>query len=88
MDDQQFQQLTANLTNLVELTLYGCSDDVENLNANAIVKFLRSHYKVKQLNVIGFSEQHQVELEEQMKVEWHTEINGNRLYFERNQNTK
>lgn len=85
MDDLQFQQLTENLKDLVELTLeyerhpFGR----QKLGPTAIVEFLRSHDKVKQLNAINFANRSIDELQNQLKHEWNIKINENDVCFER-----
>ena len=87
MDDAQFQQLTANLTELVELTLErGNSSQNEVISSGAIVEFLRSHHKVKQLNVITMLKHCEAELKEQLKDEWNTRIIKAGLSFRRSTN--
>ena len=87
MDDQQFQQLTANLTNLVEISLEYRTELIHRnqaLSSNVIVEFLRSHNKVEQLNVINFPEHCEDELQEQLEHGWNTRIVSGGLHFERN----
>lgn len=66
--------LTANLTDLMELT-FECAADTDTiikLNSNAIVEFLKKHEKVTKINFINFSENWKSELEPQLKDGWNT----------------
>lgn len=85
LDDSHFQQLTANLTHLIELTLeYGKnSHQYRTLSSNIVVEFVKSHDKVNQLNVINFTKYCEAELQEQLNGEWNTRINGDGLTFQR-----
>lgn len=84
-DGPQFQQLTANLRDLLEVTLeYPCYVDFfRDLNSNTIVEFLRSHDHVNQLNVIDFSIEWKTKLQEELQHEWSSRIIENGLSFER-----
>lgn len=64
MDDSQFQQFTANLTNLVEITLQGrwSNWETEDVSANGISEFLKSHDSVKRIKIIGKADEWKVEL--------------------------
>lgn len=86
--DTEFQHLTANLPNLVELTLENRLDRIliKHLDTVIIVKFLTSHANVKQLNVISFFQHGIDELREQLKHEWNMKINGSGLSFVRTTN--
>lgn len=85
MDETQFQQLTANLTNLVEISLERRTDTYGNraLSTNVIVEFLRSHGNVEHLNVINFPKHYEDELHEQLKHEWSARIISEGLRFDR-----
>lgn len=86
MDDSQFQRLTENLNDLTEVTLEYESHPhgIQQLSRNAIAAFLRSHDKVKRLNVINFPAEWKDELQEQLKHVWNTKtIDNDRLSFER-----
>lgn len=85
MDGSQFQQLTENLNDLVEVTLeykYP-SFGIQKLSPTAIAEFLRSHDKVKQLNAINFSNASINELQNRLKHKWNRKVNVNDVYFER-----
>lgn len=86
MDDSQFQQLTAKLNDLVELTLDHESNfyEIQKLGSYAAVEFLESHHKVKRFNVINFSNNWKCELQERFKHGWSVNIIANGLSFERN----
>lgn len=86
MDDSQFKQLTANMKDLVKLTLEHENNfyEIQKLSINAVLEFLRSHDKVKQLNVINFSDNWKSELQERLKRRWSTTITDNGLFFKRN----
>ena len=90
MHDSQFQRLTANLTDLVELTLEGVTYkyEIQNLSCGAIVEFLRSNYKVKQLNVIRYNSRWLVDLKEHLKHGWNMRVIEDGLSFERVSNNQ
>lgn len=76
LDDSEFQQLTANLKDLVELTLE-CPyyrDGIETLNPNAIVDFVGERDKLMKINVINFANRWNNELEQQLGHEWSTRM--------------
>lgn len=86
MNDSHFQQLTANLSNLVKMTIIHEKNrhQYQALTTNAIAEFLRSHDKLQQLNVlINYPRNSKDELQEQLKHEWNTKISDQGLSFER-----
>lgn len=85
LSDSQFQQLTANLQNLVDMTLWYLSGRFESvaLGINVIVEFVKSHKQLKQFNVINYPKSSRETLQEQLKHEWNTKVIGNGLSFER-----
>lgn len=87
--DDSFQQLTANLTNLVKviikLELNGYVD--HNLKSSIFVDFLRCHEKVKQFIVVGLPLHCGTELQKQLKEEWDARINSDEINFQRKINT-
>lgn len=85
LNDLQFQWITNNLTDLVELTLEQKYQS-EQLSTNVIVEFLRSHSQVMQLNVINSADRWNVELQHQLKQEWDTKMIERSLSFERRAN--
>lgn len=86
--DESLQQLTANLSNLEELTVEPRTFLMKPMKSKVIVEFLRSHEIVIQLNVINFPSNWDVELEEQLKQGWNIRINGNAIHFKRRKSTK
>lgn len=84
--DSEFQQLTANLADLVEVTIKRQSEDYEYVSFDAIAEFLRSHDKVKCLTAIGFSADWEDNLQEQLKHDWNTKIVDSGLSLERKSN--
>lgn len=87
MNDSQFQQFTANLNDVVEMTIIQVKHDVlhqfEGLSTNAIVEFLRTHEKVRHLKIQNnCSKQYKAELE-RLKHEWHIKITDRSLSFVR-----
>lgn len=86
MPDSEFQQLTQNLTNLVDLTLK-CFEYKGRgiLSANAVAEFAKNHDKLQQLNVINlFKDQELQVLRDQLDSDWQSKINGHELSFKRN----
>lgn len=84
MNDLQFTQLTENLNDLEEMTLergWEFYNEEYRLGPNAIVAFLRSHIKVKQLSVIDIVSAD--ELQDQLRNEWNIRTIDNGLSFER-----
>lgn len=82
MQDRQFQQLTANLRNLVEVTLQQ-KDEKETLSSAIITEFLRSHENVNRFNLINFSKRCQEELQGQLSSEWSVKIVDSGLHIKR-----
>lgn len=81
----QLLELTADLKDLVEVTLEYVNNvtGVGQFDANAIMEFLSTHDKVKQLNLFDFPKDWTDELQEQLKHEWSTRISNNGISFER-----
>ena len=79
--DMEFQQMTENLYDIVELTLSTISLHYA-LSANVILEFLASHNNVKKLNV-NIRED---ELRELLKNEWDARTNDAGLSFVRKTN--
>lgn len=88
--DSELQQLTANLQNLVKVTLQYQSNllNTLKLSAKGVVEFLDSHRNVKQLNVIEYPDQWMADLQEQLEHEWKIKIIDNGLSFERMTNNQ
>lgn len=84
MNDLEFESLTENLTDLVEISLKRTTDitGLKELSADAVLKFLGSHDKVKQLSVSGF-DWNLYELREQLQDDWNTETIKYGLSFQR-----
>lgn len=80
-----FQQLTANLNDLVEVTLEYDIGAVRTqlIESNAVVEFLRSHPTVSKLIIISHSKLWKDELQAQLEYNWTSEIIQNGLSFER-----
>lgn len=89
MNDSQFEQLTANLTDLVEMKLEYANKNDQNqaLSTEIVMKFLRSHDKVNQLNFMNFPKHSEAKLQERLKEGWDTRINSHGLSFQRKLNT-
>ena len=82
-DFTEFQKLTANLTNLVEITLMNDQRETDSVSSEIIVDFLRSHDKMQKLNCVNFSKDRQGELRKRLKNEWNTKTIDNGLSFVR-----
>lgn len=84
--DSDFNGLTANLRDLVELTVQHSKykPAMLPLNSQVILEFLRSHPNVKQLNVIDYPENWNVELQKQLNDEWNMQVNDAGTSFKRN----
>lgn len=82
LNDSQFQQLTANLPNLMEITLEQKTQS-KVLSTKVIVEFLETHNHVMQLNVINLPEVYEIELNEQLKHEWIIKTIDRGLSFKR-----
>lgn len=80
LHDSQFQQLTENLTELVEMTLEQ-KPESEVLSPAAIVNFLRRQPKMKRFNVINLPTHQNAELQKQLGCQWNARINGTGLTF-------
>lgn len=84
LNDSQLQELTANLTNLVEMKLERKRQcETDNISSNSILSFLETHDKVNQFNVINFPEHRENELQEQLASGWKTKIIERGFSFER-----
>lgn len=83
--DSQFQQLIANLTHLVELTLEfkRVAHPSQALSINVIVEFLSNHDNVQKLNVVDFYKQDEIKLKKQLINEWKVEGFRGKLSFAR-----
>lgn len=85
LDDLQFKQLTANLKDLVKVTLeyefnaFG----IQKFRTNAVVEFLRRQANVWQLKVTYFPKSWITDLQEQLKHEWNIRSIDNGVSFER-----
>ena len=90
MSDTKFLFLTANLTNLVEMTVEYGFDMIQGqaLSSNVIVEFLRIHDKLNQLNLINFPPHCEFELEAQLKGEWDLRLTDAGLSFKSKTNTR
>lgn len=78
---ESLQQLTANLSNLEELTIE--PRRLSTMRSNVILEFLSGHDNVMQLNVINFPMSWDADLKEQLKPEWNERTNGNVIHFNR-----
>lgn len=89
MSDLDFQQLTANLTDLVEVTIEDVRKDVyrRTLGTTAIMEFLKNHEKVKRFNVINLYDNERDELQGQLISGWDVKMVDRRLSFVRKTNT-
>lgn len=89
IDDSQFHQLTAKLTDLTEMTLEiesktgKTTHTWQTLSFNAIMEFLRSHDKVTRFNVINLYYHRIVELQEQLEHEWEAKLFDGGASFKR-----
>lgn len=86
LDDSRFQQLTSNLTNLVEMTLWARNyayQQYTTLSTDCIVQFVKSHEQLKKLNIINYPEPYGEELKKQLEEEWDMQISNRSIFFER-----
>lgn len=88
-----FQQLTANLTDLVEISVLntGVSYPPPHTECFVIEEFAKSHDKVMKITLIGFAKHCEVEFQEQLKNEWNirtVSFDRSGLSFERKRLTK
>lgn len=80
----QFQEITAILTNLLEITLERAEIiGVYAFRTDVTVEFLRTHHKVKKLNIINYPKDRQIELQKQLNREWNSRFIDGSLSFER-----
>ena len=87
MSDSEFQSITANRPNLVEITLEQKRES-RVISSAHIVEFLRNHANVKRFNLFDFLENQKVELQEQLKDGWNIRTNGGGLSLERKANNQ
>lgn len=76
LDSSEFQQLTENLKDIVELTLE-CPyyrDGIRTLNPNDIMDFVGGHDKLMKINVINFADRWNSVLEEQLGHGWRSTV--------------
>lgn len=87
MEDSQFHQLIANLTDLKEITLeFSSVWTSQDVSTNAIVELMETHDNVRQFSILHFPKRCKVELQERMmsKIhEWNMRIFEDGLSFER-----
>lgn len=90
MHDTQFQQLTENLNDLVELTIGFDkplkAHESQELQTNIVADFLRDHDQMLRFNVINSAHNWNLELKNRLINEWNTKIDDNSISCERNIN--
>lgn len=85
MTDSQFQQLTANLRNLVEISLCFEGESIGNevLSANMIAEFVRNHKKLQKIDIINYLGFDEATLQDQLNEKWNIDSIHGGLSFTR-----
>lgn len=83
--DLVFQRLTANLTDLAEMTI-GNVHEPQELQTNLVVDFLRGHDQMMRFNAINFGDNWNLELQNRLMNEWDITFGERSISCERKTN--
>lgn len=81
--DNEFQALTAELPNLMEMSVSHTKRVGDSIGADVIIKFMESHEKLLKFNINACKEEDKPILQEKLADKWTILSRGNRLFFER-----
>lgn len=81
--DNEFEALTAELPNLMEMSVSHTKRVGDSIGADVIIKFMESHEQLLKFNINACKEEDKPILREKLAAKWTIISRGNRLFFER-----